>query len=95
MNSTRSVPGMCCGQVWAYEFVSPRFVTGSSGAPPEVMRRTHMEMLKHQRDETVHGGVRGARASLVGCVDCHASGQIDWTELGYTGEPALGTGTRP
>lgn len=42
-------------------------------AAPEIMRREHMEMLKHQRDETVHGGVRGARASLVGCVDCHAS----------------------
>ena len=41
--------------------------------PPEVMRRQHMSFLKHQRDETVHGGIRGAKHSLQGCVDCHAS----------------------
>ena len=37
------------------------------------MRRDHMRMLEHQRDETVHGGIRGARHSLKGCIDCHAS----------------------
>jgi len=44
-------------------------------APPEVMRREHMNFLKHQRDDTVHGGIRGARHSLKGCIDCHASRQ--------------------
>jgi len=30
------------------------------------------------------------------CIDCHGSGQIDWTELGWTDEPPpFGTGTRP
>ena len=42
-------------------------------ADPALMRRDHMVMLKHQRDETVHGGIRGAKASLKDCVDCHAS----------------------
>ena len=42
-------------------------------APTEDMRRNHMEYLKHQRDETVHEGIRGAKYSLVECVDCHAS----------------------
>ena len=42
-------------------------------APPEVMRRKHMDFLKHQRDDTVHGGIRGAKFSLKGCIDCHAS----------------------
>ncbi|MBL8341036.1 MAG: hypothetical protein JNL30_06155 [Rubrivivax sp.] len=37
------------------------------------MRRNHMRYLEHQRDATVHGGIRGARHSLKGCVDCHAS----------------------
>ena len=37
------------------------------------MRRDHPSMLVHQRDATVHGGIRGAKASLKGCVDCHAS----------------------
>ena len=42
-------------------------------APTDVMRRDHPKMLKHQRDDTVHGGIRGAQASLRGCIDCHAS----------------------
>lgn len=40
---------------------------------PAVIRRTHMDLLRHQRDETVHRGIRGARYSLKGCISCHAS----------------------
>jgi hypothetical protein len=40
--------------------------------PAELMRRNHMVYLKHQRDDTVRGGVRGARHSLKACIDCHA-----------------------
>lgn len=40
---------------------------------PADMRRNHMRFLEHQRDATVHGGIRGARHSLRGCIDCHAS----------------------
>jgi hypothetical protein len=36
------------------------------------MRRNHMELLKHQRDRTVHDGVRTVRHSLANCVACHA-----------------------
>ncbi len=43
--------------------------------PASVMRRNHMDFLKHQRDDTVHGGVRGAKHSLKGCIDCHANVQ--------------------
>jgi hypothetical protein len=42
-------------------------------ADPATMRREHPSMLEHQRDETVHGGVRGAKASLKACIECHAS----------------------
>ncbi len=42
-------------------------------APPEVMRRTHMDMLKHRRDKTVHQGVRGGDQALTRCLECHAS----------------------
>ncbi|MGW8269767.1 MAG: hypothetical protein ACWGNS_04865 [Burkholderiales bacterium] len=42
-------------------------------APTEEMRRNHMKMLLHQRDETVHEGIRTKRFSLKHCVDCHAS----------------------
>ena len=41
--------------------------------PLPVIRRDHMKFLMHQRDDTVHGGIRGARHSLVGCIDCHAA----------------------
>jgi hypothetical protein len=41
-------------------------------APPDVMRRTHMEMLKHRRDKTVHQGIRGGDESLNRCLSCHA-----------------------
>ena len=55
--------------------------------PPEVMRRVHMDMLKHQRDRTVHQGVRGVKVSLSGCVDCHA-GKPDGPARGsVTGSP--------
>ena len=42
-------------------------------ADPATMRRQHPDMLRHQRDETVHQGIRGAKASLQGCIGCHAS----------------------
>jgi len=42
-------------------------------ADPAFMRRNHMNLLKHQRDITVHRGVRQARDSLQRCVSCHAS----------------------
>jgi hypothetical protein len=40
--------------------------------PTEVMRRDHMDMILHQRDETMHRGIRTVKHSLKGCVDCHA-----------------------
>jgi cytochrome c553 len=39
----------------------------------DIMRRNHMEFLKHDRDETVRKGVRDTKASLAECVDCHAA----------------------
>ena len=37
------------------------------------MRRNHMALLKHDRDETVVHGVRTIDGSLSGCVACHAN----------------------
>lgn len=39
----------------------------------EFMRRNHMKMLLHDRDLTMHDGVRPANASLKGCFECHAT----------------------
>ena len=41
-------------------------------APTDVIRRNHMDFLKHGRDDTVRDGVRGLEYSLVECIDCHA-----------------------
>lgn len=38
-----------------------------------VMRRNHMEFLKHQRDDTLRRGIRATKHSLQQCIDCHAS----------------------
>ncbi|MEZ5840741.1 MAG: hypothetical protein R3D02_10075 [Hyphomicrobiales bacterium] len=35
------------------------------------MRRNHMTMLKHQRDETMHEGIRTKQFSLKECIACH------------------------
>ena len=53
-----------------------------------VIRRDHMKFLMHQRDDTVHRGIRGARHSLVGCIDCHA-GKDDagqWVRIDAPGQ---------
>ena len=41
--------------------------------PVGVMRRDHMEFLKHKRDETLREGVRTKKHSLVECIDCHVT----------------------
>lgn len=37
------------------------------------MRRNHMNLLKHQRDDTLRGGIRTGKNSLKACIECHAS----------------------
>lgn len=39
--------------------------------PTEDMRKNHMKYLKHQRDLTVHEGIRTKKFSLVECIECH------------------------
>lgn len=39
----------------------------------QFMRRYHMDLLKHHRDETVRKGIRTTKHSLKKCVECHAS----------------------
>lgn len=57
------------------EFVLPSSKAASLAncvEPTEYMRRNHFELIRHQRDATVYGGVRGTDHSLSGCVSCHA-----------------------
>lgn len=46
---------------------------GQCVADTQTMRRDHPDMLKQQRDRTVHEGVRTRQFSLRACVECHAS----------------------
>ncbi len=41
--------------------------------PTDIMRRNHMTILNHQRDETVIDGIRTKKHSLKECINCHAS----------------------
>jgi hypothetical protein len=45
--------------------------------PTAEMRRNHMEYILHQRDETMHHGVRTRQYSLVECINCHVSDAPD------------------
>lgn len=40
---------------------------------PAYMRRNHMDLLKHDRDDTVRAGIRDTKYSLKACINCHAS----------------------
>jgi hypothetical protein len=40
--------------------------------PTDVMRRDHMQFILHQRDDTMHRGIRTSKHSLKNCVNCHA-----------------------
>ena len=39
--------------------------------PEDEMRRNHMKYILHERDETMHEGIRGEAESLANCIDCH------------------------
>ncbi|MBK1693256.1 sulfur reduction protein DsrJ [Chromatium weissei] len=78
---------VAAGLVWALaaqtvqaEEMKRYVVEGSRAAtlpscvePTELMRRQHMEFIKHQRIATVHEGIRKEKYGLSGCVDCHIS----------------------
>jgi hypothetical protein len=61
---------------WAAGGIGPKLDVGLGGhcvADPSYMRRHHMELLVHQRDDTMRLGIRGGKYSLAACVNCHAS----------------------
>lgn len=47
--------------------------SGKCIASTEEIRLNHMNMLSHQRDRSLRQGIRGEKASLIGCINCHAS----------------------
>jgi hypothetical protein len=39
--------------------------------PTDVMRRNHMKFILHQRDKTMHKGIRTKQYSFKECINCH------------------------
>lgn len=61
---------------WAAEEGTPKLDIGKGGQcvrDPQWMRKNHMHLLVHQRDETVRKGNRIEQDGLKNCVECHAS----------------------
>lgn len=43
---------------------------------PDYMRRHHMDLLKHHRDEALREGVRTKQYSLQQCFECHMADDV-------------------
>ena len=50
---------------------------GECVEPEDIIRRNHMKFLLHQRDKTMHEGVRTEKYSLKKCVNCHANSKTN------------------
>jgi len=87
-NGTAAPAGRIARAICLVALLLPVFAFGSDRVPKPViniekpgqcvedtatMRREHPDMLKHQRDRTVHAGIRTRAHSLKECVECHAS----------------------
>ena len=83
-----SLCALAAAPAWAADSRTPVIEPARAGtqciADPATMRREHPAMLEHQRDLTVRGGVRGAKASLKACIGCHASAATGSVAKGET-----------
>ncbi len=72
---------LCVAPVWAGDSAgTPKLDIGRGGQCVEDtqwMRKNHMHMLKHQRDEALRKGIRDEKISLKNCIECHASMKDD------------------
>lgn len=62
------------------------------------MRRNHMDLLKHHRDDTLRRGIRTTQHSLKGCVECHAgskTGSVASSKEDFCVACHLYTGAKP
>lgn len=65
---------------WAVDGIAPKLDIGKGGEcvkDPQWMRKNHMHLLKHERDDAVRKGVRDEKHSLKNCIECHASTKDD------------------
>ncbi len=57
----------------------PKGKGDSCVAPTDVIRQTHMDLLLHKRDKTMHEGIRTKQYSLRECLNCHIQPKADGT----------------
>ncbi|MCP4933602.1 MAG: hypothetical protein GY927_05215 [bacterium] len=50
----------------------PKAIGGQCDLDPKEMRKTHMTLLDHKRDQTMRDGIRTKKYSLKKCIACHA-----------------------
>ena len=65
---------------WAAQSNMPKIDIGKGGEcvkDTQWMRKNHMHLLKHQRDEALRNGIRDDKISLKNCIECHASTKDD------------------
>jgi len=87
-NGIGALAGHIARAIWLLALLLPILAFASGRVPKPVididkpgkcvedtatMRREHPDMLRHQRDLTVHEGIRTRQHSLKECVSCHAS----------------------
>lgn len=61
---------------WADGSIAPKLDIGKGGEcvkETQWMRKNHMHLLRHQRDEALRKGIRDDKISLKNCIECHAS----------------------
>ena len=66
---------LCIPAALAAEAAGPKLDIGKGGQCVEDtqwMRKNHMHLLRHQRDEALRKGMRDERLSLKNCIECHS-----------------------
>lgn len=69
--------------------IGPAIPEASGDPHPEgnaYMRRWHMDMMRHDRDETMYEGARDVNASIGECFECHAVKDDAGTPVTYADE---------
>lgn len=69
---------LAASPLWAADSATPKLDIGKGGQCVEDtqwMRKNHMHLLKHGRDDAVRLGIRNEKHSLKTCIECHASTQ--------------------
>src|SRR5512139_35811 len=83
---TLSVPAAAGDSGSAIKPNVPKAVKGDKCVEDtSVMRREHMDMLKHQRDKTMREGIRTKKYSLKECINCHVPAEEE-TAAGKSSE---------